>query len=397
MRLMMAAEKQEEPFAALCRKVGVSRKVAYKWLARYRDAGVEGLFDHWRVPLTRPQAISEELAERCLAVHRSHPTWGPVKVRAHLERQASSIDWPATSTIGLLFDREGLTVKRKLRRRSLASSGPFAHCGAANDVWCIDFKGWFETGDGARCEPLTLTDAHSRYLSRCQGLARCDGEHVWPVLDAAFREFGLPLRLRSDNGSPFASIGIGGLSRLTVRVIKAGVVPERIAPGKPQQNGRHERMHVTLLRDAATPPAKSLRQQLERFRVFQCLYNEERPHQALGNATPAAHYQVSARRWDGVLREPDYPVDHQVRRVRSIGEIKWRRGLVFINCALAGEPVGLAEDASGSIVSFGAVALRAIIHGADRLRKPKTAGCGLVDNAARCPQGPQPRQQQKQD
>ncbi len=286
MRFVMAAEKREEPFAAICRQFGVSRKAGYKWLARYREAGVEGLLDRSRAPLNRRQAIGEEVAERCLAVRRAHPTWGPLKARAFLERRAPSIDWPAPSTIGLLFDREGLTVKRKLRRRSPPSSAPFADCGAANDVWCIDFKGWFLTGDGARCEPLTLTDAMSRYLLRCQALARTDGEHVWAVLDAAFREFGLPLRLRSDNGSPFASIGVGGLSRLSVLVIKAGVKPERIAPGKPQQNGRHERMHLTLLKDAATPPAMSLREQLDRFRAFQRVYNEERPHQGLGNATP---------------------------------------------------------------------------------------------------------------
>ena len=397
MRFVMAAEQREEPFAAICRRFGVSRKVGYKWLGRFQEAGVEGLFDRSRAPFNRPQAIAEEVGERCLAARRAHPTWGPLKVRAFLERQAPALDWPAASTIGLLFDREGLTVKRKLRRRSPPSSAPFAHCGAANDVWCIDFKGWFMTGDGARCEPLTLTDGHSRYLLRCQALAKCDAEHVWPVLDAAFREFGLPRRLRSDNGPPFASAGVGGLSRLSVLVVKAGVEPERIAPGKPQQNGRHERMHLTLLNDAATPPAKSLREQLDRLRAFQRVYNEERPHQALGNATPAEHYQTSPRRWDGVLREPDYPVDHEVRRVRSNGEIKWRGKLVYLNCALAGEPVGLAEGEDGAWrVSYGPVALGVITHGGDRLRKPKPAGCGLVDNAARCPQGPQLRQQQHQ-
>jgi putative transposase len=396
MRFVIAAEKREEPLAALCREFGVSRKTGYEWLGRHRQEGIEGLLDRSRAPHHHPQAIADEIAERCVAVRRAHPTWGPVKVRAFLGRQAPSIDWPAASTIGLLFDREGLTVKRKLRRRSPPSSAPFGHCGAANDTWCIDFKGWFVTGDGARCEPLTLTDAHSRYLLRCQGLARSDAEHVWPVLDAAFREFGLPLRLRSDNGPPFASAGVGGLSRLSVLVVKAGVEPERIAPGKPQQNGRHERMHLTLLQDAATPPAKSLREQLDRLRAFQQLYNEERPHQALGNATPAEHYQVSLRRWDGVLREPGYPVDHEVRRVRSNGEIKWRGKLVYINCALTSEAVGLAEDAAGWAVSFGPVALGVIAHGGDRLRKPKPEGRGLVDNAARCPQGPQPLKQQHQ-
>lgn len=395
-RFMIAAEEREEPFAALCRRFGVSRKTGYEWLARYREAGVGGLFDRSRAPLHHPQAIADEIGERCVAVRRDHPTWGPLKVRAFLERQAPLVDWPAASTIGLMFDREGLTVKRKLRRKSPPSSAPFAECGAANDVWCIDFKGWFETGDGARCEPLTLTDAHSRYLLRCQALVKNDAEHVWPVLDAAFREFGLPLRLRSDNGPPFASVGAGGLSGLSVLLVKAGVAPERIAPGKPQQNGRHERMHLTLLKDAATPPAKSLREQIGRLRAFQRLYNEERPHQALGNATPAERYHASPRRWDGVLREPDYSADHEVRRVRSNGEIKWRGRLVYINSALAGEPVGLAENETGWTVGYGPVALGVIIHGGDRLRKPKPASCGLVDNASPCPQGPQPQQQLQQ-
>ncbi|HEV7880075.1 helix-turn-helix domain-containing protein, partial [Bradyrhizobium sp.] len=193
MRFVIAAGKHEESFAALCRDFGVSRRVGYKWLARYQEAGVGGLLDHSRAPLHHPHALADDVAEGCLAVRRKHPTWGPRKVRAWLERKPSATQWPAASTIGALFDREGLTVKRKLRRRGPPSSAPFADCAAANDVWCIDFKGWFLTGDGKRCEPLTLTDACSRYLLRCQALARTDTDHVWPVLDAAFREFGLPL------------------------------------------------------------------------------------------------------------------------------------------------------------------------------------------------------------
>ncbi len=395
MRFVIAAEKHEESFAAVCRRFGVSRRVGYKWLARYEEAGVAGLYDHSRAPLHHPQSIVDEIAERCLAVRRAHPSWGPVKVRAYLGRRAPATDWPAASTIGELFDREGLTVKRKLRRRSPPSSAPFAHCEAANDVWCIDFKGWFLTGDGRRCEPLTLTDAHSRYLLRCQALARTDTDHVWPVLDAAFREFGLPQHLRSDNGSPFASRGAGGLSRLSVKLIKAGVTPERIAPGKPQQNGRHERMHLTLLQEVANPPAPSLREQHKRLRSFQRLYNEERPHQALDNATPAERYQASARRFGGVLREPEYGDDQEVRRVRHNGEIKLNGHMIYISEALVSEPIALAEDETGWTVSYGPVALGTIAHRGDRLRKPKRKGCGLVDNTKRCcPQGPQPQQQQ---
>jgi hypothetical protein len=274
---------------------------------------------------------------------------------------------------------------------------PFAQCVAANDVWCIDFKGWFITGDGQRCEPMTLSDAHSRYLLRCQALARNDGDHVWPVLEAAFREFGLPLRLRSDNGSPFASTGAGGLSQLSVKVIKAGVLPERIKPGKPQQNGRLERFHLTLLQDTASPPAQTLRAQLERFRSFQRVYNEERPHQALRNDVPAVHYAASPRRFDGILREPDYGIDYEVRRVRHSGEIRWQGNTVYINAALVGEPIGLLEDDDGGwSVSYGPIELGVIAHGDNRLRKPKPPACGHVDNAARCPQGPQTKQQQQQ-
>src|SRR5882757_8294787 len=329
MRFVMAAEAGEETFAAICRRFGVSRKTGYKWLDRYRAEDVEGLRDRSRAPHHHPQAVPAAQAERCVEVRKAHPTWGPAKVRALLQRRAPGTSWPAASTIGELFDRAGLTVKRRLRRRSPPSSVPFAHCGAANDVWCMDFKGWFLTGDGSHCEPLTLSDAHSRYLLRCQALPRTDTDHVWPVLDAAFREFGLPNYMRSDNGSPFASRGAGGLSQLSVKLIKAGVTPERIAPGKPQQNGRHERMHLTLLQDVADPPARSMRAQLERLRDFQRMYNEERPHQALDNATPAERYRPSARRFDGILREPEYG-DQDVRRVRLNGEIKLDGKFVYV-------------------------------------------------------------------
>jgi transposase InsO family protein len=394
MRFVTAAERHDETFSAVCRRFGVSRKTGYEWLARYEEGGLEGLHERSRAPRHHRQALSEEIAELCLSVRRQHPTWGPVKVRAWLDRRAPDKPWPAASTIGALFDREGLTVKRRLRRRSPPSSAPFGDCAAANDVWCVDFKGWFVTGDGGRCEPMTLSDAHSRYLLRCQAVAHTDTEHVWPVLEAALREFGLPHRLRSDNGPPFASCGAGGLSQLAVKVIKAGVVPERIAPGKPQQNGRLERLHLTLLQDTAKPPASSLREQLVRLRSFQRLYNEERPHAALGNDTPAEHYARSPRPFDGLLREPNYADDHEVRRVRHNGEIRWQGNTIYINAALIGEPVGLVEDQDGDwMVWYGPVVLGVIAHRDDRLRKFKRRARGRVDNAAHCPQRPQAQQQ----
>jgi putative transposase len=384
MRFVDAVVENTETFAAVCRRFGVSRKTGYKWLTRYQAEGIEGLKDQSRAPLHHAQAMTPRIADLCLAVRRAHPTWGPVKIKAWLEQHRPSIEWPAASSIGALFDREGLTVKRVVRRRSPPSSVPFGQCTAANDIWCMDFKGWFITGDGKRCEPMTLSDADSRYLLRCQALARNDGDHVWPVLDAAFREFGLPLRLRSDNGAPFASTGAGGLSQLSVKVIKAGVLPERIKPGKPQQNGRLERFHLTLQQDTASPPAPTLRAQLERFRSYQRIYNEERPHQALGNEVPAARYSASPRRFDGILREPEYSADQEVRRVRHSGEIKWQGDTIYISAALAGEPIGLIETGdSGWSVSYGPIDLGVIAHGDNRLRKPKPPACGHVDNAAR--------------
>jgi transposase InsO family protein len=398
MALVLSARAGEEAFAAICRRHGVSRKIGYKWVERYAAEGPPGLLDRSRAPLEHPQAISAETARACLEVRRSHPSWGPVKVRAWLERRRPERRWPAASTIGALFEREGLTVKRRLRRRAPGgpAASPFGALTTANEVWCIDFKGWFLTGDGSRCEPLTLSDAYSRYLLRCQALARNDAQHAWPVLSAAFREFGLPWRLRSDNGPPFASCGAGGLSQLSVRLIKAGVTPERTAPGRPQQNGRLERLHLTLLKEAASPPAPTLAAQARQLARFRRAYNEERPHQALGGDVPANHFEASPRRFDGVLREPGYPAEMDVRRVRHNGEIKWRGKLVYLNAALAGEPVGLAEQSDGAfVVAYGPVTLGLIPHRAERLIKPKP-GCGLVDGASPRPQGPQPPQQPQQ-
>ncbi len=396
LRFVMAVEAGEESLAAICRRFGVSRVAGYKWLERYRRDGVSGLSDRSRAPHRRPRSLCADLAAACLAVRRTHPSWGPVKVRAWLQRNDPDVVWPAASTIGALFDREGLTVKRRLRRRAPPRSAPFAACAAANDVWCIDFKGWFRTGDGARCEPLTLSDAHSRYLLRCQAVARADTAHVWPILDAALREYGLPVALRSDNGPPFASTGAGGLSRLAVLAIKAGVRPERIAPAKPQQNGRHERLHLTLKQETASPPAANLRRQIERFRAFQRLYNFERPHAALDHDTPADRYRPAGRAWDGVLREPPCPDDAERRRVRRSGEIKWKGNAIYINQALAGEAVALIEQDDGLWqVRYGLIELGCIDRRAERLQRPKRKPRGLVDNPDGLPTSP-PAQQPKQ-
>ena len=361
----------EVSMASLCRSYGVSRRTGYKWLDRYRSEGICGLQARSRAPRSHPLAVPEEIAAAIVVVRRRHKSWGPRKVRAWLFNNHPGICWPAASTIGDLFDREGLTVPRRWRRRVPPRTAPLAHCTAPNEVWSMDFKGWFKTGDGLRCDPFTLQDADSRYLLRCRTLAGLDGDHVWRELEIAFRAYGLPAALRSDNGAPFASRAVGGLSRLAVKLIKAGVIPERIEPGKPQQNGRHERMHLTLAQDTASPPAPSRRAQQRRFDRFQRIYNEERPHEALGDKTPASAYQPSPRTYSGRLSSPKYPDAHELRRVGASGEIKWHGRSIFISEVLTGEPVGLEEQDNGWwAVRFGPIDLGAIDQ-TGRMHKPR--------------------------
>ena len=238
-------------------------------------------------------------------------------------------------------------------------------------MWCTDFKGWFRTSDGRRCDPFTLTDAHSRYLLRCQAVARPDEANVRPIFEAAFKEQGLPLAIRSDNGPPFASPGVGGLSRLAVWWIKLGIRPERIVAGKPQQNGRHERVHRTLNQETATPPAASVAAQQERFDAFRAVYNNERLHEALGQQTPALLYEPSPRPYPDRVEHPHYGEEVAVRRVRSTGQIKWAGELIFVGEALIGEPVGIRETEGGDwLVHYADVEL-GYIHPQRRRLSPR--------------------------
>jgi putative transposase len=351
----------EETISELCRHFGISRKTGQKWLSRYRREGPAGLSDRSRAPLTNPRAVVAEVIDAVVGIRRRHPSWGPRKVKAWLEDHQPEAAWPAASTIGSLLDRAGLTRPRVRRRRAAPQSVPLAACTAPNDVWCADFKGWFLTGDGTHVEPFTVSDGHSRFLIRCQAVGRADEGHVWPVLAEAFREYGLPRALRSDNGPPFASLATAGLSRLAVKLIKAGVTPDRIEPGKPQQNGRHERLHLTLKQETAMPPARSLAEQMARFERFREIYNTERPHEALGQIPPARIYMPSPRRFDGALRSPDYSDQALVRRVRRNGGVKWRGDELFVSEVLAGEPVGLFPIADDVwLVKYGPLVLGTI-------------------------------------
>jgi transposase InsO family protein len=347
MRFIVEWQQREGKVAELCRRFGISRKTGHKLIGRYTAEGMDGLGDRSRAPHHHPHAMSEETEDDVVGVRECHPSWGPKKIRHWLVDKRPERAWPAQSTIGALLDRRGLVKSRRLRRHVPPGATPLSVCEVANDVWGVDFKGWFQTGDGRRCDPLSLSDLASRFVVRLRVVRRADTEHVWPILDAAFREFGAPKVMRSDNGPPFASPGVGGLSRLAVRLIKVGVLPERIAPGKPQQNGRHERLHRTLKEETASPPAANARQQQRRFDEFRRIFNEERPHEALGQTPPAAHFHPPARPYSGRPREPEYAGDQVVRRVRSTGQIKWNGGLVFLGEALIREPVGLVEGDHG--------------------------------------------------
>ena len=342
--------------AALCRLYGISRPTGEKWLIRFAEAGVDGLQDRSRAPHRRPSEVSEAVVEAIVACRERYPHWGPKKIRAHLARTQPAAGWPAASTMGAILRRHGLVTPRKARRRVPPQTAPFADCDTPNCVWCADFKGWFLTGDGRRCHPLTISDAASRYLLRCQALRVTGGVRVKAVFQAAFREFGLPEAIRTDNGAPFASRGVAGLSWLSLWWLKLGITPERIDAGQPQQNGRHERMHLTLKQ--AVPPARTIRDQQRAFDAFRTDYNEVRPHEALGQVPPVEVYRPSGRPCP--LRTPPvtYPPTMRVRMVQGRGEFHWHGHRVFLSEVLAGEPVGLEPmDQRYWTVRFGSVVL----------------------------------------
>jgi len=344
LRFVFEYERRERSMTELCQRYEIARETGYIWLRRYRHLGVAGLIQHSRAARRHNNQTPEDLEKMVLQLRQAHMRWGPRKLKWVLERDEPGRNWPAASTIGALLKREGLVVARKKRRRTAPYSEPLAHADQANRVWCADFKGWFRTADGQRIDPLTISDAHSRYLLRCQAVEKTDTARVQAIFEAAFREYGLPQAIRTDNGAPFASSALAGLSRLAVWWIKLGITPERIAAGHPEQNGRHERMHRTLKQEAAQPPAANRREQQRRMDQFRQEYNELRPHEALQMQTPAAVYQPSARSFPARLPEPDYPDNMLVRSVRPHGHFRWKHHDVFLSEVLWGERVGLLPE-----------------------------------------------------
>jgi transposase InsO family protein len=363
------ALRHELTMTRLCAAYGISRKTGYAVVARYHAGGVGGLAPRSRAPHYSPQALRPAVQEEILALRTAHPCWGPRKLRARLQRQQPTVAWPAASSIGELLHRRGLTRARRPGRARPPGGALLTVGEAPNEVWTIDFKGWFHTGDGQRCDPLTVVDEASRYLLQCVALTRPTAAQVQPWLERAFREYGLPQVLRSDNGTPFAMPrGVVGLSRLAVWWLKLGIRPERIAPGCPQQNPRHERLHRTLKQETASPPQRTRCAQQRAFARFRTVYNHERPHEALAQQPPASCYVPSPRPYPARVVSPDYAAPLVVRRVRGDGDIKWRGAHIFLSQALAGEPVGLEEVADGCWrVTFGSLLLGCLHAGRDTL------------------------------
>ena len=277
LRFVFEYERDEQTMADLCGSFGISRETGYVWLRRYRQHGVQGLLELNRAAGHHPNQTAAEMERMVLDLRQAHMAWGPRKLKRILERDEPGRVWPATSTIGEIVKRAGLVVGRKKRRRTEPYTEPLKDAVESNRVWCADFKGWFRTRDGTRVDPLTITDAYSRYLLRCQAVAKTDTERVRAIFEAAFREYGLPLAIRTDNGPPFASSAVGGLSRLAVWWIKLGIEPERIEAGHPEQNGRHERMHRTLKLEVV--PAEDWRSQQRVMDRFRQDFNQVRPHE----------------------------------------------------------------------------------------------------------------------
>ncbi len=346
MRFVVDHLSGEWSMLALCEHYGISRTAGYKWVDRYRAEGPLGLVERSRAAKAHGRATPAALAELVVKLREARPSWGPRKIVARLRLDHPDLVWPAASTAGEILKRAGLVNGRRRVRRAPPRVGALTMPERANHVWSADHKGWIRLGDGRRCEPLTVTDIFSRYLVRVAATGSTHEEEARPLFQRAFEEYGLPEVIRSDSGPPFAATGVTGLTALGVWWTKLGIRHERIDPGKPQQNGRHERFHLTLL-EAMRPPAADRAAQEARFAAFTRDYNEERPHAAIEDVPPARLYTASPRKMPERLPEPDYPAEAAIRKVRSNGEIKWGGRLVPIACALAGEAVALEETESG--------------------------------------------------
>ena len=348
---------EEWSMTALCESYGISRKTGYKWLMRFRQRGAVGLVNRSRKSHAHPNATIAAIEKRVIQLRSQRPFWGPRKLKKRLESLEPATTWPASSTIGSIIKRHGLVSPRRTRWRTPAYEGPFVGGSMPNDLWAADFKGWFMTQDRTRIDPFTVSDCASRYLIRCQSVARTTGESVRGQLTVAFQEFGMPKALRTDNGVPFATVGLGGLSPLSIWLIKLGIIPERIRPAHPEENGAHERMHRTLKQQTAKPPKANPMEQQAAFDRFRAEYNEERPHEALGMKTPAEVYAPSLRLFPRRLPMVEYPEGAIERQVTTNGTIHFMAKRIYLSRALIDETIGLIQTAEGWDVWFGPLLL----------------------------------------
>lgn len=335
------------PITELCERYGVSRKTGYKWIERYLRSGPAGLEEHSRRPHRSPNQTADEIVAAILDARHRHPSWGGKKLLALLHRRHPRWLLPGRSTACDILRRHGLVPTHRHRRRLGHPGKPTSQILAPNDVWSADYKGQFRTGDGRYCYPLTVTDGFSRYLLGCQALRSTAGVDAKPVFTRLFQEFGLPTRIRTDNGVPFATTTLARLSTLSAWWVRLGVLPELIEPGRPDQNGRHERMHRTLKAATTRPAAGSLAAQQRRFNTFRQEFNHERPHEALDQQPPAACYAPSPRPMPAKLPPLEYPDRFEVRYVSANGGIRWNRRWVNVSTVCIGEHVGLEEIDDG--------------------------------------------------
>lgn len=359
-KFIAAHQSRLYSMSELCERFGISRQAGYKLVARYAAEGVHGLKDRSRAPRHCPHRMSAEVEAALLEARRAHPSWGPRKLLPWLARQRPGLELPAASTAGDLLARHGLVQpRRRWSRPSHPGTRPL-EAAAPNEVWTADFKGEFRTRDGRYCYPLTVADAKTRFLLGCDALLCTQTAGARASFERLFREYGLPVAIRSDNGPPFCSPALCGLSRLSVWWIKLGIAHQRIEPGKPQQNGRHERMHRTLKAETARPPERDQGAQQKRFDGFRDEYNQERPHEALGQKPPGSLYTASTRAMPAVLPGPEYPGHYEKRRVRHTGGFRWRGREIFLSEVLASEQIGLeeVEDGIWSVHFFGCLLAR---------------------------------------
>ena len=343
----------------LCDRYNVSRKTGYKWLTRFNEHGRGGLGDRSHAPHRCPHRISNEMAALLCRTRRAHPSWGPEKILDHLKPKHREIrQWPAFSTISDLFVRRGLIKKRRRRRKVLHPGSIPIRTSAPNDLWTADFKGQFRTSDGIYCYPLTIADQHTRFLLACHGLPSVHTAGARKVFERVFREFGLPAAIRTDNGVPFATSALHGLSQLNVWWMRLGIQHQRIRPASPQENGAHERMHRTLKAEAIRPPKRNARAQQLVFNRFRTEFNHVRPHKALSGAPPAAHYRTSRRPYPDRLPTLEYPGHFIVKRVTNAGTFRLKHKLLFLAHPLRQLHIGLEETEDGIwSIYFGTVLL----------------------------------------